>query len=60
MSRQRTQVVLYLDANEADTLIQLLAELRDTLWVSYGDEIIAMRREKNPETETDLDDDINF
>ena len=60
MNRQRTQVVLYLDANEADTLIQLLAELRDTLWSSYGDEIIAMRRENNPGTETDLDDDINF
>jgi len=60
MSRQRTQVVLYLDANEADTLIQLLTELRDKLWASYVDEIIAMRQEKNPETETDLDDDINF
>lgn len=60
MNRQRTQVVLYLDANEADTLIQLLTELRDTLWASYGDEIIAMRQEKNPETEADLDDDINF
>lgn len=59
MNRQRTQVVLYLDANEADTLIHLLTELRNTLWASYGDEIIAMRRENNPDNE-DLNDDINF
>lgn len=67
MSMKITRLTTYWTADEADTAISLLDELRDRLWDTYGDQIIELRRNTMPrcdcntdQTELPFDDDIDF
>ena len=67
MSMKITRLATYWTVDEADRVISLLDELRDSLWETYGDQIIELRRtamanvESNIEqAELPFDDDINF
>jgi len=67
MSMNITRLTTYWTVDEADTAIALLDDLRDCLWVTYGDQIIELRRsamtgvESNTDqAELPFDDDINF
>ena len=45
MSMNTTRLVTYWNAGEAHDVIEFLDILRDQLWETYGDRIIAMRLE---------------
>ncbi len=45
MSMKTTRLVTYWNAGEAHDVIEFLDTLRDQLWETYGDQIIAMRLE---------------
>lgn len=45
MSMNTTRLVTYWNAGEAHDVIEFLDILRDQLWETYGDQIIAMRLE---------------
>lgn len=66
MTMRINRLPTYWTAEEADTVVGFIDELRDRLWETYGDEIIEMRC--NARADTDLsnqaklafDDDIDF
>ena len=68
MAMKITRLTTYWTAEEADTVMAFLDELRDTLWECYGEQIIDMRRNALARTEGDPgqtelafdDDDIDF
>ena len=68
MPMKITRLTTHWTADEADTVLAFLDELRDTLWECYGEQIIAMRRNASTNTERDTrqvellfgDDDIGF
>ena len=67
MSMNMTRLTTYWTVDEADTVIALLDDLRDSLWETYGDQIIELRRnammgvESNTDqAELPFEDDINF
>lgn len=67
MTMKITRLTTYWSAEEADTFLSLLDELRDSLWDTYGDQIIELRRNESPDcdctvdqTERPFDDDIDF
>lgn len=67
MTMKISRLITHWTADEADTVVTLLDELRDALWQTYGDEIIEMRRNAMMRTETNtdqgelaFDDDIDF
>ena len=63
MTMKFTQLVTYFNAGDADTVIAFIDDLRELLWNTYGDEIIAMRlaNEENRESpDPDLNDKITF
>jgi hypothetical protein len=68
MTMKITRLTTYWSADEADTVVAFLDELRDTLWESYGDQITEMRRNTLTTRERDTrqaellfdDDDIEF
>lgn len=45
MSMTTTRIITFWNPGEAHDVIQLLDVLRNQLWESYGDQIIAMQRE---------------
>jgi hypothetical protein len=53
MSMKVTRVPTWWDAEQADTVIAFLDELRDQLCATYGDQIITMRRAELKESEAD-------
>ena len=53
MSMKVTRVPTWWDAEQADTVIAFLDELRDQLCATYGDQIVAMRRAELDESEAD-------
>ncbi len=63
-----TRLTTYWSAEEADTVVAFLDELRDTLWECYGEQITEMRHNAVTRTERDArqmqwlfdDDDIEF
>ena len=65
MTRKFTQLITHWDADEAYSVISFLDELRDLLWVTYGEEIIERHQstsEKNlsegDRFDLEFDDDI--
>jgi len=67
MTMKITRLTTYWTADEADTIVAFLDELRDTLWETYAEQIIEMRRNAIMRTETNtnqgelaFDDDIDF
>lgn len=67
MTMTITRLTTYWSAEEADMAISLLDELSDSLWHTYGDRIIELRRNAMPrcdcntdQTELPFDDDIDF
>lgn len=67
MTRQFTQLITHWDADQALSVIQFLDELRDVLWLAYGDEILAKQVERNDRhdqhtstEEWEIEDDIPF
>ena len=67
MAMKITRLTTYWTAEDADTVMAFLDELRDTLWECYGEQIIDMRQNALARTEGDtaqtelaLDDDIDF
>ena len=44
MTIRLSQLSAYWGADEAAVVVELLDELRDALWATYGDDIIAIRR----------------
>jgi hypothetical protein len=67
MSMNITRLTTYWTVDEADTVITLLDDLRDSLWETYGDQIIELRRNAMTSVESNTDqaelpfeDDINF
>ena len=55
MTVKITRVTTHWTADEADTVVAFLDELRDMLWESYGDQITEMRRAALVTAETDAD-----
>ena len=52
MKRRFSQILTYWDAKDADTVIDLLDELREAIWCTWCEEIIEMHRaEKQSELE---------
>ena len=63
MTMKLSQIKTHWTADEAYLVISFLDELRDLVWESYGDEIIAAEQARVDEArQTDLvfDDDIEF
>ncbi|MGD8594042.1 MAG: hypothetical protein PVF82_14515 [Gammaproteobacteria bacterium] len=66
MTMKFTQLTTYWNAEEAYTVIEFLDRLRDLLWATYGEEIVAMLKaesENNPdsdESDPEFDDEIDF
>lgn len=68
MTMKTTRLTTYWTADEADTVVAFLDELRDSLWESYGEKITEMRRNAVTRTERDThqaellfdDGDIDF
>ena len=68
MTMKINRLTTYWTADEADTVVAFLDELRDTLWACYGEQITEMRRNTLTRTEPDTsqaewlfdDDDIDF
>jgi len=55
MTMKIVPLTTYWTVDEADTIVAFLDELRDTLWETYGEQIIEMRR--NAIVSTDSNDD---
>lgn len=55
MTMTSTRVTTYWNADEADTVVAFLDELRDMLWESCGDQITEMRRAALVTAEPDAD-----
>ena len=53
MSVKVTRVHSWWTAEQADEVLSFLDELRDALWSSYGDQIIAMRLAEVEHAEND-------
>lgn len=53
MAMKITRLTTHWTADEADTVMAFLDELRDTLWECYGEQIIDMRRNALTNTERD-------
>ena len=47
MTMQLSQLRTYWNADDAQLIIAFLDELRDTLWATYGAEIIKHQQEEN-------------
>jgi hypothetical protein len=67
MTMKTHRMRTYWSAEEAQSVITFLAELRDLLWECYRDEIIEMHRKESSNNPTDteiggqpFDDEINF
>lgn len=63
MSMKLSQIRTHWTADEAYLVISFLDELRDLVWESYGEEIIAAeqaRVEASRQTDLVFDDDIEF
>ena len=66
MTMKLTQLTTHWTADEAHTVIEFLDTLRDILWAAYGNEIIAMLKEANNDSDEndkivlEFDDEINF
>ena len=66
MSLSFTHLPTHWNADEADTVIAFLDQLRDALWATYGDEIIAMRQAADAanadqrQIELAFDDELDF
>jgi hypothetical protein len=66
MSLSFSHLPTHWDAGEADTVIAFLDQLRDALWATYGDDIIAMRQAADAADVTDrqialaFDDELDF
>lgn len=61
MTMRFTQLTTYWNADDANTVIEFLDELREVLWATYGDEIIEMRQaasESNSQEDESLDSDL--
>lgn len=66
MTMKINRLTTYWSAEEADTVVAFLDELRDTLWECYAEQITEMRRNALTRTERDtrqaellFDDDID-
>lgn len=53
MSMKVTRVHSWWTAEQADDVLSCLDELRDALWSSYGDQIVAMRLAEQERAEND-------
>lgn len=53
MSMKVTRVHSWWTAEQADEVLSFLDELRDALWSSYGDQIVAMRLAEQEQAEND-------
>ena len=51
-----TRLTTYWDASDAWTVIEFLDTLRDQLWESYADQIIAMLAESSDDRADDADE----
>jgi hypothetical protein len=66
MSLSFSHLPTHWNADEADTVIAFLDQLRDALWATYGDEIIAMRKAADTAYRDDrqialaFDDELDF
>jgi len=66
MSLSFSHLPTHWNADEADTVIAFLDQLRDALWATYGDEIIAMRQAADADNEHQrqialaLEDELDF
>jgi len=66
MTLKFTQMVTHFSADEALEIIAFLDQLRNTLWISYAEEIEAMQREDPPhhtddkQRHSDRNDPIQF
>ena len=66
MTMKVTQFTTRQTADEAHTVIEFLDSLRDLLWATYSEEIVAMLKtesENNPdsdESDPEFDDEIDF
>ena len=67
MSMKITRLATYWTVDEADSVISLLDALTDSLWDTYGEQIIELRRNALPgvesnsdQTELPFDDNIDF
>ena len=55
MTMKIIRLTTYWTADQADTVVAFLDELRDMLWETYGDQIIEMRRSAIVRTESSTD-----
>lgn len=55
MSMKITPLKTYWTADQADTVIMFLDELRDLLWETYSEQIIEMRLSVSASTEPEAD-----
>jgi hypothetical protein len=67
MSMKITRLATYWTVDEADSVISLLDALAHSLWDTYGEQIIELRRNALPgvesnsdQTELPFDDNIDF
>ena len=60
MTMRITRLTTYWNAEQAETVITFLDELKDLLWEVYGEEITDMRRRASESDTSDFDDDIDF
>lgn len=67
MTMKLTQIRTYWTAEEAESVISFLDELRDLLWTVYGHDIVEMHQAEfngnagvGPVEDGDFDDEINF
>ena len=56
------KLITHWDADQANTVIELLDELRDVIWATYGNEIIEMRKAaaKEGSIDSEINDDMTF
>jgi hypothetical protein len=62
MSMKVLRIPVYWTAEEADSIYQLLCELKEEVWRLYGEEIGQLHADLQSDTETDTDfnDDLPF
>jgi len=67
MTMNTTRITTYWNTQDAHTVIEFLDILRDQLWETYGDEIVATYREVaqaesyyENQNESGFDDEIDF
>ena len=60
MTMRITRLTTYWNAEEADTVITFLDELKNLLWEVYGEQITDMRRSASEADTNDIDDDIDI